>query len=841
MKKKEDPVIASWEVEWQGAEDVDKKSFLKLAVRGLIEFTLRSGNIDTRIQGAAADAMQEGGRLHRKIQRSMGSGYQAEVGLSSKDRLLIRQPGQSDKICLPICVEGRADGIYKEDDVVVVDEIKSMYQDVGKFTEPRLLHLAQAKCYAYFYAKEKGLQKIRIRLFYIQIETEETNLFLTEHTFEELEGWYRSLLLAYAKWMVWQRDWEILRNQSIKGVEFPFPYRPGQKELAVGVYRSIIREKKLYLEAPTGVGKTISTVFPAVKAIGEGEAEKIFYLTAKTITRTVAEETFHLLEKTQGLRLKCVTITAKEKVCVLPEPNCNPDACERARGHYDRVNDAVYALLTKESTITRPLILKYAEKYCVCPFEMCLDVTLFADAVICDYNYLFDPVIYLKRFFYGENEKEERKPYVFLIDEAHNLVERARDMYSMTVVKEDLMRVKRLVKARSGKLTKYLDACSKELLCLKRHCDEAEELHDIDALILRFLGVLGILEDFLLEHREFEGRDEVLLFYFDLRRFLLIYEWVDEKYRIYADFNEKNEFRVTLKCMDPSKNLERCLMRGKSSILFSATFLPIRYYKEQLAGKEEDYAVYAPSPFLPENRRVFVGTDVSTLYKRRSESEFQAFAQYIRIFTEARKGNYMVFFPSYQLMHQVSAYLEEMLLGQAVFLEQKPSMTEAEKEEYLAQFVPGAEKTVIGLCVMGGSFGEGIDLKGERLIGAAIVGPGLPMVCPEREFLRKYFDEVKGRGNGFDYAYLYQGMNKVLQSAGRVIRTADDRGCILLLDARFGMESYQRLFPREWFPLQYVTRKNLSESLCEFWGQAADGEEPELAGAERRPRSAEKS
>lgn len=820
MKKKADPVIASWKVEWQEAEDVDKESFIRLAVRELVEFTLRSGSIDTRTQGTSADAMQEGGRLHRKSQKAMGRGYQAEVGLSAKDRLVIEQPGKLDRICLPICVEGRADGIYMEDGMVVIDEIKSMYQDVGRLTEPRRLHLAQAKCYAYFYAREKGLQKIKTRLYYIQMETEETNFFYTEHIFEELEQWYRSLLLAYAKWMVWQRDWELVRNQSIKETEFPFPYRPGQKELVIGVYRSIIREKKLYIEAPTGVGKTISTVFPAVKAVGECKAEKIFYLTAKAITRTVAEEAFLLLEESQGLRFKCVTITAKEKVCVLPEPNCNPEACERAKGHYDRVNDAVYALLTKESAINRNLILKYAEEYCVCPFEMCLDVTLFADAVICDYNYLFDPVVYLKRFFYGENEKEEKKPYIFLIDEAHNLVERARDMYSMTMVKEDLMRVKRLVKTKSRKLVKYLDACNREFLSLKRKCDEMELLPDADVLVLRFLGVLGILEDFLLEHREFEGRDEVLLFYFDLRRFLQIYDWVDEKYRIYTDYSEKNEFRVTLKCMDASKHLERCLMRGKSSIFFSATFLPIQYYKEQLAGNKEDYAVYAPSPFLPENRRVFVGTDVSTLYKRRSESEFRAFADYIRIFTQARKGNYMVFFPSYQMMNQIFVHLEEMLSEQVVFLVQKPSMTEMEKEEYLAQFVPEAEKTVIGLCVMGGSFGEGIDLKGERLIGAVIVGPGLPMVCTERELSREYFDEVKGRGNGFDYAYLYQGMNKVLQSAGRVIRTADDKGCILLLDERFGMGSYQKLFPREWFPLKYVNRRSLSESLCEFWEKA---------------------
>ncbi|HWT26940.1 MAG TPA: ATP-dependent DNA helicase, partial [Mobilitalea sp.] len=541
--------------------------------------------------------------------------------------------------------------------------------------------------------------------------------------------------------------------------------------------------------------------------MGGGIAEKIFYLTAKTITRTVAEDTFHILGNS-GLHMKVVTITAKEKICILDKPDCNPGSCERAKGYYDRVNDAVYDLLINENDISRELINQYADKHCVCPFEMCLDVTLWADAIICDYNYVFDPNVYLRRFFANDKPND----YVFLIDEAHNLVDRAREMYSATLYKDSFLEVKRLIKDKSAILTKQLDICNNDLLKLKRDCDDFEVLDNIDGFSMHLMRLMAEYETFLQENFILEGKEDILRLYLDVRHFLNIYEIHDDNYTIYMDYDEEERFRLKLQCMDPSRNLLNCMDRGRSAVLFSATLLPINYYMEQLGGKKEDYAVYAPSSFLPENRLIMIGNDVSTKYTRRNEKEYRKILDYILDFTGAKRGNYMVFFPSYQILQAIAELAGDEIEGLVV---QSTSMTEEEKETFLEEFVEDPKKSRVGFCVMGGIFSEGIDLKNNRLIGAVIVGTGLPMVCNERELFRGYFDEKNSKG--FDYAYLYQGMNKVLQSAGRVIRTKEDRGVILLLDDRFTQQQYFNLFPREWFPNITVNRASMKGSLESFW------------------------
>ncbi len=764
---------------------------------------MRSGDIDnTRGSGADTDAMQQGSRIHRKIQKSMGSNYDAEVPLS------ITVPIEREGMSFELCVEGRADGIIHEEDWHCIDEIKGIYMDLDYLEEPVGVHLAQAMCYAYIYSKKHDLKEIGVRLTYCNIETENIRYFDKECSYGELDEWFGKLTDEYAKWACWQCKWAEERNKTIKQLEFPFPYRPGQNDLTKGVYRSILREKRLYIEAPTGVGKTISTVFPAIKAMGERITSKIFYLTAKTITRTVAEDTVKLLVD-RGIQLKAVTITAKEKICVLDKCECNPKACERAKGHFDRVNDAVFDLLTSENQISRDLILEYAAKHKVCPFEMCLDVTTWADMIICDYNYAFDPNVYLKRFFAGEKKND----YVFLIDEAHNLVERAREMYSATLYKEDFLEVRKLVKGFSKKMEKRLSNCNLDLLKLKRECEEFEVVNGIQDLALHLLGLMAEYEEFLKEFPNFGDREKVLNLYFDIRHFLKIYDLLDEKYTIYTDYDEGDNFRIKLQCMDPSTNIRNCISRGRSAVFFSATLLPIRYYKEQLGGEEDDYAIYAPSPFKVEQRLLMIAQDVSTLYNRRNRQEFEKIADYIKQFTDAKKGNYFVFFPSYQMMNQVAECME--LSAEKELYIQLANMTEMEKEEFLALFEENLSVTRIGFCVMGGIFGEGIDLKGDRLIGAVIVGTGLPMVCNERELFRGYYEEKNG--SGFEYAYLYNGINKVLQSAGRVIRTDQDKGAVLLLDERFGRRQYMELFPREWFPNQFVNRHNMSGALERFW------------------------
>lgn len=800
--------------------DIQKE--IKISVRNLVEFIMRSGDLDNTHGGRnETDAMQAGSRLHRKIQKQMGADYTPEVPLS------ITVPVSYEDVSFDLTVEGRADGIIindrKDEDLsavmsgdenkdlpkVTIDEIKGIYRDLHTLNEPVPVHRAQAMCYAYMYAVKFSHDIIGIRMTYCNLETESAKYFEEVFSFRELSEWFGNLINEYAKWAVWQMKWIAKRDEKISKLDFPFTYREGQKDLVVGVYKTILRKKKLFIEAPTGVGKTISTVFPSVKALGTGIASKIFYLTAKTIARTVAEDTFRLLIE-KGLNIKVITITAKEKICILDKPDCNPASCGRAKGHYDRVNDAVYDILTNEDGISRELIMHYAEKHNVCPFEMSLDLALWSDVIICDYNYVFDPNVNLRRFF--ANDKKE--DYVFLIDEAHNLVDRAREMYSAVLFKEDFLEVKRLLKGNDPRLVKLMDNCNKELLKLKRECDEFEVLDDIGGFYMSLMRLMTEFETFLQDNDISEGRDEILKLYMDIRHFLNIYELMDDNYRIYTDYDEEGKFRIKLQCMDPSENLKRCYEKGRSAVLFSATLLPIRYYMDQLGGTEDDYAVYAPSSFSKENRLIMIGADVSTKYTRRNEKEYRRILEYIIEFTKAKTGNYMVFFPSYQMMQAIADMAGNDLEGLVV---QASNMTEKEREEFLNNFVENPETSRIGFCVMGSIFSEGIDLKYSRLIGAVIVGTGLPMVCNERELFKAYFDEK--RGKGFDYAYLYQGMNKVLQSAGRVIRTHEDRGAILLLDERFLQPQYCQLFPKEWYPFEIVNLESMKNTVRAFWNK----------------------
>lgn len=786
---------------------MEQKKQVRISVRALVEFVLRSGDIDNRRSGAAQkDAMAAGTRIHKKIQKRMGGNYRAEVPL--------KYTALDEEEDIELLVEGRADGIFEEDGIVTIDEIKGVYMDLERLTEPVAVHMAQAMCYGYFYCCDRDLDGVRIQLTYCNLETEEIRRFHEDRSKEELEVWFRSVIHEYFKWARYLCHHELQRNQSISGLEFPFPYREGQRDLAVAVYKTISRKKRLFIQAPTGIGKTLSTIFPAVQAMGAGKASKVFYLTAKTITRTVAEEAFRIL-RSRGLVFTAVTITAKEKLCPMEKAECNPEACPYAKGHFDRVNEAVFDILHLEQEMDRETVLRYAEKYRVCPFEFCLDISSWTDGIICDYNYVFDPNVRLKRYFADGASGD----YLFLVDEAHNLVSRAREMYSASVYKEDFLEVKRIIKGKSPRLERQLDRCNKLLLSMKRECGDWQLLEDVTGLTAGIMTAFSYMETFMEEFPEFPERETVLDFYFCLRDFLNVYEELDGHYRIYEENREDGSFLVRLFCVDPSRLLSRCMDQGASTILFSATLLPVRYYKTLLSGNQEDYAVYVNSPFPEENHLLMVAEDVSSRYTRRSPSEYRKVADYIRIVTQSRPGNYMVFFPSYQYMDEIEEILEEEPL-KADLLVQGQGMGEAEKTEFLEEFEKERSHSLAAFCVMGGVFSEGIDLKEERLIGVIVVGTGLPMVCVEQEVLKGYFDETEEKG--FDFSYQYPGMNKVLQAAGRVIRTPGDRGVILLLDDRFLRRDHLELFPREWEHFQVVNRGNAARCLEDFW----NGREP---------------
>ena len=779
-----------------------EEKIIRISVRNLVEFILREGDIDNRKAGLPdKEAMQLGGRIHRKIQRQMGSDYHAEVPL---------------KITVPcegfaIQIEGRADGIQKTADGVVVDEIKGVLRELEYIEKPVGVHLAQAKCYGYIYGKQQELDSITVQMTYCQMETEEVKRFQETFSIEELERWFFDIVMQYEKWARFQIEWRQTRDATIKEAEFPYPYREGQRELVTSVYRTILRKKKLFIQAPTGVGKTMTTIFPAVKAVGEGLGDKIFYLTAKTITRTVAEQAFQILKK-NGLQYKVATLTAKEKICFCEKAECNPDVCPYAKGHFDRVNDAVYEMITTMEEMSRENIETQAKKHSVCPFEMGLDVSLCVDAIICDYNYVFDPNAHLKRFF-SEGKKGE---YLFLIDEAHNLVERGREMYSAVLYKEEFLQMKKAVRYESVKLTRQLEGCNQMLLEMKRECQTYKEYNSISHFALKLLNVMNGLQK-LLEEKE-QVDEEVLEFYFHVRNFLNIYEEVDENYVIYTELEEGGDFKLKLFCVNPAVKLQNFLSQGNSTVFFSATLLPIRYYKRLLSVETDDYAVYAHSPFKEANRLLVLGQDVSTKYTRRGYEMYERFAIYIKNVMQAKPGNYLVFFPSYRFMEEVRETFERYRTEEMCCMIQEQNMNEQDREAFLQEFEAEREGSLAGFCVMGGIFSEGIDLTKERLIGAMIVGTGLPQVCNEREILKQYFD--RHGENGFDYAYLYPGMNKVLQAAGRVIRTEEDKGVIALLDDRFAGRRYLEIFPREWRKLTYCNVKTIGEKVEQFWKNA---------------------
>ena len=782
---------------------------VRISVRALIEFILRSGDIDNRTEsGPDPEAMLAGGRIHRKIQRSMPSTYRAEVPLKTTF-----EDGD-----LQLVVEGRADGIDRRDGMVLVDEIKGVYADVTRFTEAKPLHLAQAYCYACMLAREEGLSGVTCQITYCDLDTEEIRRFQTVRTAEELETWMTDLAEQYFRWAHFQADHREERNRSGEALDFPYDYRPGQKRIAVDVFRAVRRSRNLFVQAPTGVGKTLSVLFPSVKAMAEGLTERIFYLTAKTVTASVAEENLQVL-LSRGLDLLACTIRAKEKLCPNEVFECNPELCPYAKGHFDRVNDAVFELLKEGGLFTAERLLAAAEKAGVCPYEFALDVSVWCDTVIADYNYAFDPRVRLRRYF----SEGTGGDYIFLVDEAHNLPDRASEMYSASLVKEDVLALKKLIMKKDGRTSRALDRLNRAMLSLRRNLGDypevgrgilsgtVAELPDINFLMEPLTGSYFELSRLLEEQKNFPERKEVLTGFFEIRTFLETAEQAGEGYRIYARFDDDG-FRIRLLCVDPSARLKKCLESARTTVFFSGTLLPVQYYKEMLTGDPEEYAIYTESPFDPENRLLLAASDVSSRYQRRTETEFRRIAEYLRITVSAKIGNYLAFFPSYEFLGKVEKVLR--IPGTEILVQEK-EMDEDQRRAFLSVFAKADGNSRLGLCVMGGAFSEGIDLAEDRLIGCIVVGTGLPAINPESELVKEYFDAA-GK-DGFDYAYRYPGMNKVRQAAGRLIRTDRDRGVILLLDDRFLTPRSRSLFPLEWADLRRTDLSRIEEELNSFW------------------------
>lgn len=771
----------------------------RVSVRTLVEFVLRHGDLQTGAAGSSRTV--EGIRAHQFIQKARGADYLPEVTLrttySEEDFLLE--------------IHGRADGLFKKESGICIEEIKSTSLDLEEIDESfSILHWAQAQCYAYILAKQETLDHVEVQLTYFQLDTKETKIITRGFSYTELRDFFLSLVQRYLAWARRIHSWIEFRNTSIRNLEFPYPsYRQGQRELVVAVYKTIKEGKKLFAQAPTGIGKTFGTIFPALKLLNEGLATPIFYLTAKTITRTVAEKSLATLQS-QGLAIKRLTLTAKDKVCFCPESSCNPEECTYAKGYYDRVRLAVEEIF-RVDTWDREQIERYAFEHTVCPFEFSLDLANWADLIICDYNYVFDPRVYLKRFFL------EGGDYTFLVDEAHNLVDRAREMFSAELKKEEILDLKAKVQNEEKVLAKRLQTVNNNLVKLRKRGLEVEK----DAPT----SMYSSLEKFLKEAESVLNLDRVkkeeppswkkslIDLYLKVLGFLRTAEGYDEHYvTSYKDSDQ--DYLVKLLCVDPSKRLAEGLARGRAAVLFSATLSPIEYFIQILGGEASSYKLKLDSPFPMENLCLLIHKRISTKYNQRA-STFNPVTESIVKVAQAKIGNYIVYFPSYNYLQEV--YQRFCVLYPEIrVISQTNGMTEEEREKFLEAFQTDPKETLVGFALMGGIFGEGVDLTGNRLSGAIIVGVGLPQIGPERDIIRSYFEATHRLG--FEYAYMYPGMNKVLQAVGRVIRTEEDRGVVLLIDERFSLASYRKLFPKEWDPVRYVgSTEEIPSLLDSFW------------------------
>lgn len=782
---------------------------LTLPIRRLVEFLLRTGSIDSRFTGF--DRALEGARLHRKLQRAAVKeypDYQAEAAL------------KQDYTCAGIAytLEGRADGIFTDKDgTPTIDEIKTTTLPPEFITgEQSPEHWAQAQVYAAIYARQQGLPAMRVRLVYYQVDEDLEFTFNHDYSADALDAIVTDLLTQYAPWAKRSAEWQRMSRASRQALPFPFAsYRPGQRAMMNAVYKTCTEGGQLLCQAPTGIGKTMSVLFPALKAVGEGGP--IFYLTARGTTRAAAENALALLRAADpDLKLRSVTLTAKDKICLQEHRECTPEACPYANGYYDRVKAALWDGLDTHA-LTADALQALARKHKVCPFELGLDLSLWCDVVVGDYNYLFDPVVHLMRFF------ETAGDYLFLIDEAHNLPGRARDMHSASLCKSAFYDAKKQLGKGKSSLKNALTKVNNIFIEWRHRCEEVlgdsrfgrtyfekSRAEDFDRALTKLCEPLEIWLD---EHRApGETHDALLQLYFDIRAWLRVADTFDNHFVLQISA-VGSEVRAAMLCLDPSDFLAADFAKGRAAVLFSATLAPAGYYKD-LCGLPDARAVALRSPFDPANMGLWCARQVSTRYKDRADSIAKV-SDLLAVMAAAQPGHYLAFFPSYSYLQQVWEDFTARYPDQPTLC-QESSMDEGQRTEFLAQFLARDGKPLLGFAVLGGVFGEGVDLTGESLIGVAVVSPGLPQIGPRQEQLRDYFEET--RGAGFDYAYRYPGMNKVLQAAGRVIRTPQDRGVVLLIDDRFLAPDTRRLMPPHWEHLRVVDSADAwKDELAAFW------------------------
>lgn len=749
---------------------------------------------------------QEGIAGHQLLASTRPEGYQTEVPVEF----------EYEWENFRLTVNGRIDGLFITATEINIEEIKTTYLPVNDLDDlPYQLHHTQLQIYLYFIMVRNPQKKVIGRLTYLNLDTLAERSFPIAISFEEAQDNFENLAVKYLTFQKEHLNWIETRNKSLTRLKFPFPkLRPGQAELMETVTQALQSEQDLFIEAATGIGKTISVLFPVLKQLAISSTfRRIFFLTAKTAGKEILRKT--LLNLTEhGLRLRSVFIGAKERVCLSPGSLC--DSCQYSANYYSKVETVLPRLLPME-LITPELIADFARQELLCPFELSLDLALQADLIICDYNYLFDPGVYLRRFFLSSGKRDS----IFLIDEAHNLVNRGREMYSAALSQNNLKRWTTQLETINPKLAEpgrkistIFDEYHREL---KENNQQSLILSSLNPLLESALEQWSVLMEKALRRIPLSIlRDQILTIYFELIRFIRIIPLLNRDYAIYIK-SEDDNLALRIFPLNPGPLLRKRLDKGRLAIFFSATLTPHEYFRELLGGNEDALQIRLTSPFPKETRLYLHAPGIDTRYRARSSSLSQL-VECIETTVRTRSGNYLAFFPSYAYLQMVFPILRQHLNGQALVYAQLPGMTGEIKEKFLTNlFRKHTNQRKLGLAVLGGSFGEGIDLPGEQLIGVIIVGLGLPKVNEEQELIRLYFDERNS--SGFYYAYLIPGLIKVIQAAGRVFRGPEDAGVVVLIDDRFGDERYQELLPPDWFlPGRSFSEAEYEKALKAFWG-----------------------
>ena len=774
---------------------------LSLSVHQLVDFLLREGDIDSRI--FSRSTMSEGSEIHSRYQAMQSSAYLSEYPL--KTTLVVEE--------VEVSIEGRADGIIKNGPSdYIIDEIKSTVAPLDEFYESNKgWHLGQAKVYGYMFLKEQHFDNIGIRLTYIrQGEESDKKIYDFSFSYLELEQFVIDLVSEYLEFYRLIDSLREKRNSYIKEIPFPFEKsRKGQQKLSKYCYGIAVKGGKLFVEAPTGIGKTVSTLFPYVKSLPLDDEAKIFYLTAKSSGKEAAEKCMDIIDDKKGT-ISYLNITAKEKICLCKGKACNPDECPYTKGYYSKIANVIkYSLLTYHKFDYRT-ILNIAEEFTVCPFELELDLSNFIDVIICDYNYIFDPVSNLKRYM-----DESREHYLLLVDEAHNLVDRSRSMYSETIKEEDFNKVKKSLRKKPLKRLKANFAkLSKRFNSLKEECqEEYTVIESVDDLTFRILSrFIEIMND-VNKSESKEITPELQDFFFNVNRFLRIYELVNDAFVLYIQNND-GLISINISCLDASRFLKGIANSVKAVTYFSATLSPIDYYVQTLGGERHlEPVLFLPSPFKKENLKIYTCPKVSVKYRNRNQT-YKAVGEYLNTFIDGKIGNYLIYLPSYEYLNNLLEVMQ-LPLNADIYVQNR-DMSELEKEEFLSHFVDSPSRTTVGFAVLGGAFGEGIDLVSDRLIGVAIIGIGMPRINFISDQIKDYYNE--NDLSGYNYAYVYPGMNKVMQAIGRVIRDENDRGVVLLIDERYALNEYRELFRSEWNEYEMIfSTDELKQSLQDFY------------------------